>query len=177
MAATRTGNLIVGVGGFGALLTAGFVAYLNGGINLTALRFHGNEPSISGSGTTSTNVDYSKWKRKALTATGGLAKYDTLTFSNPNAYTGAILEFCIDVKTAATPTTSIDCGIVTDAGTGTGTALFDNETLTRGVHCANVASTTEVIFGPDERIKCGSLTGTGQNLNATMSTRYREVQL
>jgi len=165
------------VGGAITALGTGVVALFLGISQVQELQFVNKTPAITGTGTTSTQVDYSRWAKKALTATGGLAKYDTLTYSNPQSYTGSIIEFCIDVKTAATPATFVDCGIITDAGTGTGTGLFDSESLTRGVHCANVASTTEITFGPDERIKCGSLTGTGQNLDAKMHVRYREAQL
>ncbi len=142
-----------------------------------AFQFQNQEPAVTGTGTTSTVRTFERWAKKSLTATGGVVSYNTLTYSNPTSFTGAILEFCLDIATAATPSTSVDCGVVSDSATGTGVDLFNNELLTRGVHCANVASTTEVLFGPDERIKCGALTGSGQNVSAKMHVRYREAQL
>jgi hypothetical protein len=165
------------VGGTITALATGVVALFLGIVQTQQVQFVNLPPAISGTGTTSTQLDYSKWAKKALTATGGVATYDTLSWSNPESYTGALLEFCLDVHTAAAPATTSDCGIVTDAGTGTGQTLLNNESLTRGVHCADVAGTSETLIGPDERIKCATKSGTGAGLDSKMHVRFRQAQL
>lgn len=174
--ATRLTSLQIG--SYIATLAAGVALGVFGGkTQVEQLDFVNQAPAITGTGADATNISYERWYNANLTATGSLAKYNTLSWSNPLTITGAITGFCIDVKTAAEGGIAPDVGVVTDAATGTSASLFNNESLTRGTHCADVAGTTEVLIGPDERIKAASLAGSGESLDAEAWIRLREARL
>lgn len=110
------------------------------------------------------------------TATGGVVSYNTCIAANPSTTTGSIRTFEVQVKTAPTDgATSVDCGVVGDS-TATGTDLLDNYTLARGVKPANI-TTSSVLWGPDQYVKCGSLAGTGANLDAVIHIETDDVHL
>jgi len=138
----------------------------------TTLQF-ASAPDIQAPGTDGAQITYEAYvPRTALTQTGGLAKYNVLGIANPKTQTGIVLEMCIEVATA-TPhaTMNVDCGVVYGL-TATGQTLFNNQVLSAGVHCVYPGS-TEVLWGPTQRIKCASLTGTGGGLVAEAIIKYR----
>ena len=161
-----------------ATLGAGVMMYVVGTTQTQRIEIINKPIVISGTGTTSTQIVAMERNITAFTQTGGLAAYDTFSFANPEAFTGHILTFCIDVKTASTSNLGThDCGVVNDAGIGTGVNLFNNEALSRGVHCADVSDTTEVLLGHTERIKCGSVTSTGAGISIKGVTYMRQAEL
>lgn len=155
---------------------------LTGAVTLTAgivgtLIFSDQAPVLSGTGTSSTQIEYIRFKRDALTATGGLQKYELLSQANPLSTTGSIRRMCIEVATAAAPTTTVDCTIENDSSTGSGgTVLFNDETLSAGIHCI-VPGSTEVTIGPTERVRCSTTVGTGASLSAESYLEYNETIL
>ncbi len=159
------------------VVTAGVVIYALGIIQMEQVQFINRDPVLSGTGVAGTQIDYLAYNRTAFANTGGVVTYDVFSFASPLTTTGSIDKFCIEVATA-TPhaTMKVDCGIIGDASTATGTDLFDGETLSAGLHCA-IPGATELLIGPTERIKCGSLSGTGGGLDAEGFTEYHETIL
>jgi hypothetical protein len=149
---------------------------VTGSVNLGTMEFSG-DPTVSGVGSDgSTQVVSYQSDRTAFTATGSLEEYTTFSFANPLSATGSIEKFCIEVAVATPHVASfyVDCGIVHDGSTATGTNLFDSEDLSVGIHCTDPGS-TEVVFGPTQQIRCASLTGTGTGLSADGFTVFRET--
>jgi len=159
---------------------ATFLAGISG-----ALIYSDQAPETKGTGSDgSTIIVYGKEARVPLVATGATAdnSYEVVGYDNPLTATGAIQEFCIEVKTASPHVTNfrVDCGVVAKGtATTSGTTLFDNEDLNAvagaaKLHCI-VPSTTEVTMGPAQQIKCKSRSGTGAGLTGDMYVRFRET--
>jgi hypothetical protein len=179
MAGSRMPNALqIGTTAF-ASLAAGVMLYVVGTLQVQEIQVVNTPVVISGTGTTSTQVTMLERDITSFaTGTGGAANYDVFTFSNPRSFTGQIMQFCIDVKTASTSNVGThDCGVVNDVGTGTATNLFSKEALSRGVHCADVTDATEVLLGPTERIKCGTVTSTGAGISMKGITLLRQAEL
>ena len=159
-------------------LVTGVGLYVLGIFQVNQIQFINLSPAISGTGTTSAQVEYRAWARKDLTQTGGVATYSTLQYDFPETYTGSLTRFCIEVAVANNTgvNTDVDCGIVANAATGTGVSIFDNEALTKGLHCM-VPSTTEITIGPDQDVRCAGLVGTGSGLDAEMYIEYNQTIL
>ena len=135
---------------------------------------------ISGTGTDSTQVIFMQRGIAALTQTGILNKYDTLSLPNITTQIGLLLHFCVDIGTPEDATSgTFTCTIETNASTGTGGTplLTDVDFGVRGTICADVGDTTEVLIGPDERIKCASNTSTGNALVGKGVMFFREAEL
>jgi len=113
----------------------------------------------------------------SLTATGGSAAYVIGTFTNPRSATGSIDAVEIQVSTAPTDgATYADCYVVAGAATSTGggTALFNSESLTAGLHKHEPGS-TEVRIGNGQKVLCASTVGTGTNLVGRLAIWWHEV--
>lgn len=163
------------VGGTATALLTGVAALILGITQMETVQFRNNAPAISGSGANSSQMQYVAWgKRTSLSATGASLSYDVYRWNYPQSLSGSIRRFCLEVTTAASPTTTVDCGVVAAGVAASGTNLFDNQSLTAGLHCV-APSTTEVTIGPFQSIRCGSLTGTGQNLVGQAYVEYNET--
>jgi hypothetical protein len=150
----------------GLLTATSGVQITNGLISFTA------NPEMTYGTTT-----FGGYMEATCTATGGLAKYNTCTVSNPYTWTGSITRAEIQVsKAPISGATLVDCGVVDDTGTGTGETLFIDQSLTKTVH-AVAPSTTEILIGPNQRVKCAGATGTGHSLSAKLKVWLHEVEL
>jgi hypothetical protein len=151
-----------------------------------ALQFTDTAPQTTGTGSDGVQIVYAQQARGSLTATGATADnaYEVVGYDSPLTATGAIQEFCIEVKTPSPHVTNfrVDCGVVAKgASTTSGTTLFDNEDLNAvtgaaKLHCI-VPSTTEVTMGSHQQIKCKSRSGTGAGLTGDYYVKFRETVL
>lgn len=175
-----------------AALAATVLLYVYGNFTLHGvLQFEGLPAEITSSGSTSTAVVAFREDIKALVATGATAtvgangKYALARFQNPKTQTAAILDFCLNIYTAPSPTTTTSCWINNDAIAGSGSAnyLFKNVTLSKGSLCYNPQTTNSGTYvytvGPNEHIKCGNslAAGSGQGLVGDMSVVWRTNRL
>lgn len=113
------------------------------------------------------------------TATGGLAKYDTILAASPynstastrglRTGTGVVRYMQLDIISNPSGAT-IDCTKVSGTETGTGgTVYFNNITTTGSVNMYS----TPFVLGPTEYIKCASLSAS----QAGLSARLRAVMM
>ena len=155
----------------GALTVVGAIV----GATLTS----GGDIATTTTGNVSMTIDstsYLTYIEDDCTATGSIATYETCNLENPKSFTGSIKWLEIQVSTAADTTAVVDCGVVANGATGSGTDIFSDEDLTAGVHAVTPGG-TEVLLGPDQRVKCVTSSGTGQNLSAKIKTWMVEAEL
>jgi hypothetical protein len=162
-------------------VTLGVTNYLPGTTGVEKVYYVNLPPGISGTGTTSTQVNYLKYAKKALTATGGLTNYRTLYWPWPETYSGALIDFCIDTDTGPTDgSLSVQCVVNKTTSTGTGTAtnaLIGSATVKHvlandSVRCSHTGS---IFMGKNYAITCTGLTGSGEGLIGTAHMEYREA--
>lgn len=161
----------------GALAVGGALV-VTGALTASKLTSEG-DIATTATGDISLTIDSSSfltYAEAACTATGGSATYDTCSLANPKSFSGSLWKVDLQVATASDPSMDVDCGVINDAATGTGTELFDSETLGVGVHSIYPGG-TEVILGPTERIKCATTSGTGQLLDAILKAWFVEAEI
>lgn len=158
-----------------AALAATVMLYVFGNVQIRGLvNFEGVPAELTQSGSTSTTIVSRRTDVNAMTATGATAsagengKYPTFRWQNPKTQTAALLNFCLDIYTAPSPTTTTNCFINDENQTGSGSAvyLFKATTLSKGHLCFNTqvaasGSYTMPTIGPDQHLKCSNSLGAG----------------